>query len=330
LSQFVQAANGQGLNLLPNTGGNLITTYLQGEQTPQLSPAGYEKYVSGYYKANLPFVIPLPDAADPQYALQAPGADPPSPVKLRSAASGLSLLDLLVQQLANLIAGIGALVLVFQRKQKGIIDQIGFLGIGGMCILVLTRISGTIAQEYNPQRAFLQLLIVLGVIIAWCFQRIGAKHKLTRPWILAGCSAALGLFLVGTSGLSGVFLGGGTESNLANAYGDYRSFVANSQDLAAAAWVTSEAPPGEIIDSDRAGELRLETLVGNRPAMFDDITPGTTDEHAWVYATRANLVDNITLSQTGSSFGIYAFPKLFFDNNFNVVYTNGTSAVFHR
>jgi hypothetical protein len=74
----------------------------------------------------------------------------------------------------------------------------------------------------------------------------------------------------------------------------------------------------------------LETLVGNRPAMFDDITPETTDAHAWVYATRANVIQDITESQTGDAFASYGFPKLFLDSNFNVVYTNGTSEVFHR
>jgi uncharacterized membrane protein len=330
VSQFVQTASGQGLDLLPGKGGNLLSSYLQGEQGQELSPTAYQNYVSSYYKSNFPFVTPLPDATDPQYALKAPSAEPVPPVKLKPVASGLNLVSLLVQQLANLLAGIGALILVLRRKQRTIASQIGYLGIAGMVILILTRLSGTVAQEYNPQRAFLQLLVVLGIIIAWIFQWIGAKYKWTRPVILTSVSAALGLFLVGSTGLSGAVLGGGTLSNLANQGSDYQSFVVNSQDLAAAVWVTDAAPPTQIIDTDASGELRLEALVGNRPAVFDDITPETTDEYAWVYATRANLIDNIVESQEGAEGASYAFPKLFLDSNFNVVYTNGTSEVFHR
>jgi uncharacterized membrane protein len=278
----------------------------------------------------MPFVTPLPDAADPQYALKAPGAEPVPPLKLKPVASGVNLVSLLVQQLSNLLAGIGALILVLRRKQGTIASQIGYLGIAGMVILILTRLSGTVAQEYNPQRAFLQLLVVLGIIIAWVFQLIGAKYKWTRPVILTGCSGALGLFLVGSTGLGGAVLGGGTLANLANAGSDYQTFVVNSRDLAAAVWVTDEAPPPQIIDTDGSGELRLETVVGNRPAMFDDITPETTDENAWVYATRANTVDNLVQSNEGSAAASYAFPKLFLNSNFDVVYTNGTSEVFHR
>jgi uncharacterized membrane protein len=330
VSQFVQAASGQGLDLLPGSGGNLLSSYLQGDQGQDLSPTEYQNYVSSYYKANYPFITPLPDAADSQYSLKAPSAEPVPAVKLQSVSSGLNLVSLLVQQLANLLAGIGALILVLRRKQRTFASQIGYFGIAGMVILILTRLSGTIAQEYNPQRAFLQLLAVLGIIIAWNFQQIGAKYKWTRPVILTSCSAALGLFMVGSTGLGGAVLGGGTLSNLANQGSDYQAFVVNSQDLAAAKWVSSAASPGQIIETDVYGELRLETLVGNRPAMFTDITPETTDAHAWVYATRANIMDNIVVSQTGAAAGNYAFPKLFLDSNFDVDYTNGTSEVFHR
>lgn len=332
VSQFVQLANGQGLHLLPSSGGvgNLLSTYLQGQQVPELTPAEYQKYVSGYYKANFPFIKPLPDASSPKYALANPGTDPTPPPKLNSISAGLKLVNLLVQQLANLLAGVGAVIMALRRKQKAVASQIGFLGLGGMFILVLTQLSGTVAQVYNPQRAFLQLLIVLGIIIAWFFQWIGSKYKWTRPWILVSVSAALGLFLVGSSGLSIAVLGGGTQANLADQFADYRSFVANSQDLAGAAWTANAVPANEIINTDQWGELRMETVVGNRPAMFDDITPQTTDQHAWVYATRANVRQDITESQTGSDFGAYGFPSVFLDANFNLVYTNGTSEVFHR
>lgn len=330
VSTFVQVADGQGINLLPNSGGSLLSTYLQGEQTPTLTLAQYQSYVKAYYQQNYPFVTPLPDASDPKYALRPPGPDPAPPVKSASVASGLSLVDLLVQQLTNLLAGIGSLILVLRRKQRAIASQIGFLGLAGMAILILTRLSGTIAQEYNPQRAFLQLLAVLGIIIAWLFQWLGAKYKWTRPLILVGCSGALGLYLIGTTGFNGAVLGGTTPANLANGYTDYRWFVVNSQDLAAAAWITGEVSPGQIIETDEHGALRLQALVGDRPAMLADLSPETTDAHAWVYVSRADLVDNIVDTNIGGRAASYAFPKLFFNSNFNVVYANGAADVFHR
>jgi hypothetical protein len=199
-----------------------------------------------------------------------------------------------------------------------------------MAMLILIRISGTIAEAYNPTRAFMQLLIVLAVSICWFAEWLGTKLRWMRLWILAATSASLGVFVIGSTGFGGAFLGGGTDSNLTNNYTDYQRFVALTQDLAAGAWVLREAQPDQIIEADRYGELRLVTMAGQRPGILGDITPETTDQHAWVYATRANIIDNIVQSETGNYSANYAFPKLFLDSNFNVVYTNGTSEVFHR
>jgi hypothetical protein len=143
-------------------------------------------------------------------------------------------------------------------------------------------------------------------------------------------SATLIFTLLGGTGVTGVVFGGGPAANLADNYEDDENFVVYGPDLAAAQWLVNEAPTNQIIEADRYGELRLTTLVGERSGMFGDITPETTDEHAWVYATRTNLVDNIAESDTADDAGVYAFPKAFYDSNFNVVYANGTSEVFHR
>ena len=332
-SQFVQAAKGQGINLLPNQGGNIIETYLQGESQQGMTPAQYESYLSGYYKTNDKFITPLPDAGQKQYALQnPPSIEPPSVTSpAANAASNLvNIGDLLVQQGLNVLAGIGALVLALRRKLPVIARQIGLMGLGGMAILVLVRVSGTIAQQYNPDRAFLQLLMVLAVGICWLFQRIGARWKLARPAILVVGAASLVVFMLGSTSLAGRFLGGGTSANLANQYGDYDEFVMTSPDLAAASWVDKTAPAGQFIYADEYGTLRLNTVAGNRSGEFDAITPETLDQHAWVYADSMNLQDNIDISVSNSVSGSYAFPLRFLTSNYNLVYTNGTAEVFHR
>jgi uncharacterized membrane protein len=331
LSQFEQTADAKGIVLLPNQGGNPLSTYLQGEEIQTLSPAQYQNYVRKYYKKTFPFVRPLPDASDPRYDLKAANdSTPPVTPTLRPLSNGINLVDLLVQQLTNLLAGIAAVILVLRRKAHAGASSVGLLSLAGMTMLVLIRVSGTIADAYNPPRAFLQLLIVLSVAICWIFQRLGAQMKWIRLWLLMGCSASLGIFLLGSTGFSNEFSGGGTASNLANRYVDYSRFVVNTQDLAAGAWVLKEARPGQIIETDRYGELRLATMSGSRSGLFGDITPETTDQHAWVYATRADFIDNLVQSETANYAETYAFPSLFLESNFNVVYTNGTSEVFHR
>ena len=65
------------------------------------------------------------------------------------------------------------------------------------------------------------------------------------------------------------------------------------------------------------------------PVVFDGIAPETLDQHAWVYATSTNLKVNIVNAHLGSETASYAFPNKFLTSNFNLVYTNGSSEVFH-
>jgi hypothetical protein len=64
--------------------------------------------------------------------------------------------------------------------------------------------------------------------------------------------------------------------------------------------------------------------------VFDAITPETLDQHAWVYASTTNLKYGVVQSLLGSNVTSYAFPARFLDSNYDVVYTNGSSEVFHR
>jgi uncharacterized membrane protein len=329
LSNFIHQTEGQGLNLLPTRGGSLLSAYLQGGQNRVLSPAQYQSYIQAYYHKHYPFITPLPSASQPQYDLQSAASDAP-PVKSQIVSSSLSFLDLLVQQLTNLLAGVGSLILVLRRRQRLAVTQVGIFGLAGMLILILARLSGTVAQEYSPERAFLQLLTVLGIVIAWFFQWFGGKYKRSRPYVLAGCATALGLYMVGTTGFSAALLGGGTQSNLANNGTDYQRFVVNPQDLAAANWVSETVAPGQVLEADVYGGLRLDTFVGYRYLTFADMSPETTDAHAWVYATSANLADNVVSVNNAGTAASYAFPSLFFNSSFNVVYSDGASEVFHR
>ena len=330
ISEFVTAAETQGINLLPGSGGNPLSGYLKGEGFEQMTPAQYQKYISKFYATNEKFVTPLADASQPQYALKsAPDSTPP--VKWELGSSLINLADLLIQQFMNLLAGFGALVLALRRRPlAAAARQVGFLGLGAMAILVLARVSGTIAEYYNPPRAFLQSMIVLSIAICWLFQRLGARWKPIRPAILIVCASSFAVFLASSSGLTGVALGGGTLTNLANDYGDYQQFDISAPEVAAAGWVNNAAPAGQLIYADRYGQLRMNIVAGTRTGVIGDIIPQTIDKHAWVYADRTNLIDDIARTSAANYSASYAFPIHFLDSNFNVVYTNGTSEVFHR
>lgn len=330
ISEFITAAKTQGINLLPGSGGNPLSGYLKGEGFEAMTPAQYQKYVSNYYAKNDKFVTPLASASRPEYALK-PAPDSTPPVRWELGSNLIDLADLLIQQFMNLFAGVGALVLAWRRRPLSpAARQVGFLGLGAMAILALTRVSGTIALYYNPTRAFLQSMIVLGIAICWLFQRAGARWKPIRPAILVICASSFAVFLASSSGLTGAALGGGTLTNLANNYSDYQQFDITAPEVAAAAWVNNAARADQLIYADRYGQLRMNIVAGSRSGVLGDIIPQTIDQHAWVYADRTNLIDGIARTSSNNYSASYAFPIRFLDSNFNVVYANGTSEVFHR
>ena len=70
ITQFVEAAEGQGLNLLPNSGANVVATYLQGESNQVATPTQYQSLIASTYRVNEAFIAPLPNAGQAQYALK--------------------------------------------------------------------------------------------------------------------------------------------------------------------------------------------------------------------------------------------------------------------
>ena len=71
-------------------------------------------------------------------------------------------------------------------------------------------------------------------------------------------------------------------------------------------------------------------MRGIRSGTLGDITPLTLDQHAWVYASQTNVVDGTARTVFGDDSATYAFPARFLELNYDTVYTDGTSEVFHR
>ena len=330
LVQFASTARSQGIDLLPNSTSNTLSTYLQGESSQRLKPTQYEQVAHEYYKAHDPFVTPLPDAGDPKYTLRPAPASGPS-VTWPLGYNVLNLVDLLVQQLTNLLAAIGVLMIILRRDATVVARQVGVIGLAALALLALSRVSGTVAQAYSPERAYLQTMIVLAITLCWPMQWLVWRWRRLQPAVLTVSLASLMAFLVGTAGLTGALLSGETATNLANSGEDYEQFYMTAQEIASATWLVKAAPPGQLVYADEYGELRLVAVGGNRPAMFDDITPLTIDQHTWIYASQTNIVDKIahsSLNKTNYT-ATYAFPIRFLDLNYDTVYTDGSSEVFH-
>lgn len=328
VSQLLSAGEGHGLDLLTGSGG-LLARYLQGGAPTTISAAEYARQAHLHYVAHVPYVHPLSDAAQLSYALQN-SAVHAAPVRLQAALSLASLGQLLIEQLLNLIAAAGAIWLVLSRKTEVTARQIGLLGLGALVVLVGLRFSGTAAAAYNPERALLQGLVVLGAAVGWVLQATAGSGRRRQLAVLAASTAAVLLLLAYSTEVTRAVFGGGTDTNLANAGQDYDQFDMSSQEVAAAAWLGEQSRAGQLIYADTYAELRLLAVDGARPGMLTDVTPLTINQQAWIYASRMNVVDHTGMAFFNNDAVSFAYPLAFLQSNYDLVYTDGTSEVYYR
>jgi uncharacterized membrane protein len=321
----------QGLNVLPNRahGESLLSAYLHANTAPPISAGQYAHLAQSSYALQKPYITPLPDAGLRQYALR--NATPPTPpVRWRAGNSALSVVYLILQQLANVLGAIGAVLMVLRRKSSFIVWQVGLLALAAVVMLAVMKLSATLADFYNWERALLQALVVLAITLCWPLQLLDGLRKRHRDSILAVVAGSFAVILVVVSGLAGVALGGGTGVNLTNSGEAFNRFYVTGPELAAAGWLGKAARPRQLVYADRYAQLRLYAMTGSTLDLIGDVTPQTLNQHAWVYADRTNVLGHSAEALFNNSAVMYMFPAGFLDANYNLVYTNGSSEVFHR
>jgi uncharacterized membrane protein len=330
LGQVVQTVQAQGLNLLParSSGESFIAAYFQTNQAT-MSAAVYQQLVHAQYVLHVPWVTPLLDAGMPQYALRN-SASPHTPIQFHLAYSTLSLGSLISQELVNLLGAIGALTMVLRRKAPVMSRQIGVLGLAAALFLAIIRLSGTLAIFYNQERALLQALGVFAIAFCWSMQSLADWREWLDIGVLAVSAACLAIFITNTNGLANAALGSETAVNLANSGEDYERFYMTTPELASASWLGKEVWPGQLVYADRYAQLPLVAMTGISRGVIDDVTPLTINQHAWVYASSSNIVDERSRALYRNAMTTYVFPSSFLDANFDIVYTDGSSEVFHR
>jgi uncharacterized membrane protein len=326
----------QGLDVLPNRahGESLLSAYLQANTAPPISAGQYAQLVDASYALHKPYITPLPDAGLRRYALRN-AAPPTPPVRWRAGNSALSAVYLILQELANVLGAIGALLMVLRRKSSFIIWQVGLLALAAVLMLTVIKLSATLADFYNWERALLQVLVVLAITLCWPMQLLDGLRKRHHDSILTVVAASFTAILICASGLADVALGGGmvgggTDVNLANSGEAFDRFYVTGPELASAGWLGKAAPPGQLVYADRYAQLRLFAMTGSTLNLIADVTPQTLNQHAWVYADRTNVLDHSAEVLFNNSAVTYLFPAGFLDANYDLVYTNGSSEVFHR
>jgi uncharacterized membrane protein len=329
--EVAQTVKDEGLDFLPTrvAGDNFLAAYLQGNQRTPIPAAHYAQQIHNYYSVNKVYIKPFPDAGQARYALRDfPVPIPPVRWHLVDGALGLGLL--VIEQLVNVLAAIGALVMVLRREASVTTRQIGLLALATVLLLTVLRFSGTLAIAYGQERAQLQGLALLAVAVCWTMQTYSAKRRARQTHIPRVAAACLAVILVNTSYLLGAVLGGQVSVNLANSGSAYEYYYMTAPEFASAQWLGGALRPGQLVYADEYGQLPLVAVTGIQQGLFLDLTPLTLNQNAWVYASHTNVIDGRAFALYHDHLATYGFPASFLDTKYDLVYTNGSSEVFHR
>jgi hypothetical protein len=324
VSAFTSTIDHQGLNLLPHS-GNLLDTYLNGNNVQNVSAARLQRLAVVDYRKYAAFVKPLPAGRDPQYAIRA--ATVPGTHRSALASDLVLVLDSVFNEGLLLCLSLGALVMMLRRRCSAVVAEIGFLAFGGLAFLLFIRVSGTAAAQYNQSRALLQSLVILALPAAWLVERLlGRLRPRLRALAWPVIVVVMMAMFVQQTGMLDLLIGGGTSLNLSAGGEDYERYYETPAELAAARYAEKRAVDAPLY-ADRYGALRIEAATGR--VALTNVIPRTLDRFAWVYGTRTNVQLGRARTQVDNSFLTYHWPAAYLNRFYDLVYTNGDSEVYH-
>lgn len=327
LTSFTSALQRNGLDLLPNNRGNIVTTYLSGTQTAAVPARGFERLAVDSYQGRGSYIHPLRASHEARFNLGPAALSGVPPKRLPGLAQVLQWLAVAFNELMLILGVVGALVMLLRRRVSRRVRQVGILAFSTMSVLVLIRFSGTLATEYNQTRALAQSLLLLALPAAWLTQHVLDRLGRLRIALAIALLAAFPIMFLYNSSLTAELTGGGTLLNLSDSGEDYQRLNMTPAELAGAAWAT-QASDRHLLYADPYAQLRLNDSTG--AVALNEVTPQTLDRRAWLYGSRTNVVLGTTRGQAGSNSSTYAWPNQFLDGYYDTVFSDGDSKVYHR
>jgi hypothetical protein len=215
-------------------------------------------------------------------------------------------------------------------------DLVG-LAVAGLLIGGFLRFSGTLAAVFDPERAAIFTAILLAApVTLWLddVMSIQLHPRIYRsPWIrrlslLAG-SLVFSVLVLGATGLGALFFGGEPQGSLSSHDLPADEFTVSTPELATALWLRDNVHYPSVVQTDYPGQVILRSEPGSFN-LLPEIVPSVVDEDSYIYLSTLNLSGD--LSQADSPAGlvlVYRSNIRFFNRNFFVVYSTGTTRVYH-
>jgi len=303
-----------------------------------IPPGELERILEKDIAKNASWILPLPDAnavhLTAAHVPTAPGIVP-NLAKLWNKAS------LLVDESLWGILGVALLYGVFRlgrrRSYEYTSDLVG-LAVAGLLVGGFLRFSATLAAFYSPERAAIFTAILLAAPVTLFLDdsvtmlyNLGARaHRRIVQVAFSAGALFLVILMIEATGLGALFFGGEPPGSLSNSDLNVQQFTVTTPELATAQWLRAHTSTGDVVQSDLYGHLVLLSEPGKYD-LVDEIMPPGVDEGSYIYLSAVNLANHVSQASAdnGNDISIYRSNIQFFNQNFFIVYSTGSTRVYH-
>jgi uncharacterized membrane protein len=312
-------------------GAGLKVSAAQGVNIP--APE-FEKVLVREFEKSDSWMVSFPDSTSVRLKTQT------SP-KYSGVIPGLStfwnVLNLLLDDALWVLLGLSLLygLLRLGRRQSDLFsgDLVG-LAVAGILIGGASRFSGTLAALYSPERAAIITAILLAAPVTMFLDDL-ATNLTTLGERVVRVSAAVGMVVVSifalwATGLGTWIFGGYPPGSLTGQGLNALQFTVSTTEYATANWIRDHTNSQDNVQTDLFGQLVMLSVPG-KYNLVNEIVPPDVDVESYVYLSTANLQNRETIAETvdGEYSTQYQSTLSFFDRNFSVVYSTGSTRVYH-
>jgi len=224
---------------------------------------------------------------------------------------------------------IGGMVFVFwqvwRRKAKFDFVFVELLA-GAFGVIVVSFAIPSFTVEYDQERLFQQLLVVLAVPLIYLAQTL--LSRLRQRFAYPAMALFLGFYLLMSTSFLGQVTGGvPLPLQLNNSGTDYARYYVHRSEIASVQWMQS-VHRYQPIYADGYAANRLNFATSGKLKVQNGLFPGKFLPGAFIYYDYGNLTNDITYASFANGPLLYTAPTEYLRANTNLIYSNGGSVVY--
>lgn len=204
------------------------------------------------------------------------------------------------------------------------------LALAALLMVALLRVSGTVAGFYNPERGALHAALIyapaVALLLAATLRLRPRAIRLAARW---GVPAVSTVALMGALALASQLVGGSPSAAHTNAGEEYERLAISRAEYATANWLSERNDQELVIFTDRYGQIALLSVPRERITYLGPtIDPVGVDTQAYVYASRANIVEGRARGSEEGRFAVFVFPRDFYESTRAIIYATEVTRVY--